>query len=317
MGNILTNLNQPIQSQEFDLGDSKMIGTMNPSTGEQLLQRYGISLAPDVADTNAAYRYVADQNLRGHQAAAGATIRAAELAAGAKAAQDKQGLKLPDRAKLLQSRLEGLINPYDGTPLPGNEEQVAQINAAIDAILGLGQGGAPQQQTAPVPQPAPPGQPGVSTPQFSSLDIEMAGGDPQITPVQQAFTEATGTPPQAGDTPVITFDPQSRSFIPPWNWAPNAAPQSAPVTAPPIGTPAAPSAPTPPIQKTTATPTLTPEAEFNLTPEQLGHLSRNFTPKQIEQMIIQNAIEMGQFKPPKSMAEHLLEGYRKNPNSFW
>jgi hypothetical protein len=43
---MLGNLNAPITQHEYNLGDRKMIGTHNPSSGEQNLQEYGVGLDP-------------------------------------------------------------------------------------------------------------------------------------------------------------------------------------------------------------------------------------------------------------------------------
>lgn len=115
LGDLLGNFNAPYTSQEFNLGDRKMIGTLNPSTGEQLLQEMGIGLNPDTADTNNAARYVSNNSLRGTLATAGSTIKSAEIRAEverAVAEMNLSGTMTKSQIDLKKAELEDAANRY-------------------------------------------------------------------------------------------------------------------------------------------------------------------------------------------------------------
>jgi hypothetical protein len=172
LGNIINNLNAPMQPQEFDFENRKMYGTLDPSSGQQNLQEAAIGLNPGVADTNATHRYVADQVLRGNQATAGATVAAARERAAQtnlKSMQTDQGIVLldPKTGQITSTDYKapakgGSGNDEEilrGLGLLGDPEPQQQGGGVVDKLLGLvgiNRGASPAQTaTPPIQQPLP------------------------------------------------------------------------------------------------------------------------------------------------------------------
>jgi hypothetical protein len=132
LGIVMPNLNAPVSAQEYNLGDRKLAGTLDPSTGAQNLQAFDVGLNPDVADTNAS-------GLAAQKIAADAQVRAAQIGAAGRG-----GGQAAQRPSELITGADGQyywVDPYSQSTAPANLPQAPEgMSPTLPIIADLYKG---------------------------------------------------------------------------------------------------------------------------------------------------------------------------------